>query len=1009
MVYEPSPQPVSSAEPTRDSFRNRLLRPSLGKKIGIAFLLFLGLTAGNLIVAERLYDGIANTATIINESGRLRYLSQEIAFRSAILAYEKRQDSKELGQLLAAFEDKLGKIEVSVRQLPPSIESETADLSNRLRGLRGAWRGYRSVVDMIRNSPAEIDAVVAVKRLDLLAGPMLGIADGIVNELTRASEKAHDKVDFILHAMLVAEAVLILAIFLYLRWKVILPVREISRLASQFAAGDRSARINFKSRDEIGDLAQNFNQTTETVGKLIVGLDVGLKVNTALHRAAQILQDERRPVGEVMRELVLMLPSAFRNPEKVVARIVYEGETLVTPGFLESRLRLGADFARGGSSQDAVEVFRLDEFSAEEAPFLEEEQALIKSLAEMLRSYLGRSRAQLSRGRLVAIIEATPDFVSTSTPDGKLLYINHAGREMLGLGEEDVTRYDIGHCYPEWAGTVIMNAGLPAAVRDGIWMGETALLRRDGREIPTSQVIIAHKAEDGRLNYFSTIARDISDRIELESRLTESRDFYLSLFQRFPHMIWRSGTDGKCDYFNKTWLDFTGRKLEQELGDGWAEGVHPDDLDGCLKVYLEAFGEREPFEIEYRLRRNDGEYRWIIGNGVPFEDLNGDFAGYVGASYDITQRKLAEEKALKLSLVVEETGNSVIITDRNGIIEYVNPEFSKVTGYVFEEAVGQKPGMIKSGLTTPEYYRDMWATMISGGIWRGELLNRKKSGELFWEYEVISALKNAAGVITHFIAVKEDVTERKHQEEKLRLWERAIESSVNAILITDATRPGNPLIYTNPAFERITGYSQEEALGRNCNFLQNEDHDQPGIEELRQAIREQHEGRAVLRNYRKDGSMFWNDLLIAPVRDEKGKVTHFVGVQNDVTERMSYESQLEHQANYDTLTQLPNRNLFQDRLAQALTYVRRHECELAVLFLDLDYFKNINDSLGHNAGDGLLKLVAVRLAGCVREGDTVSRQGGDEFVVILSDVTAEEDITVVTRKILHSNERALRR
>ncbi|MDP2267627.1 MAG: diguanylate cyclase, partial [Deltaproteobacteria bacterium] len=368
----------------------------------------------------------------------------------------------------------------------------------------------------------------------------------------------------------------------------------------------------------------------------------------------------------------------------------------------------------------------------------------------------------------------------------------------------------------------------------------------------------------------------------------------------------------------------------------------------------------------------------------------------------IAELRESQENVRNLSMELEETGNSVVITDRQGIIEYVNPAFTQVTGYVFEEAVGQKPSMIKSGLTPPDYYRKMWQTLIAGKEWRGELLNRKKNGELFWENEVISVLRNAAGEITHFVAVKEDVTGRKHQEEKLRLWGRAIESSVNAILITDAEVPGNPLIYTNPAFERITGYRQEEALGRNCSFLQNDDRDQPDLEELRQALREQREGRAVLRNYRKDGSLFWNELLIAPVRDESGKVTHFVGIQNDITERKRYESQLEHQANYDTLTELPNRNLSQDRLGQALSYARRHGRDLAVMFIDLDQFKNINDSLGHNIGDLLLKQVSARLAGCVREGDTVARQGGDEFVVILADVAAEVDVTAVTRKILRA-------
>ena len=303
-----------------------------------------------------------------------------------------------------------------------------------------------------------------------------------------------------------------------------------------------------------------------------------------------------------MQELVLMLPSAFRNPEKIAARIVYEGEAFVAPGFRETLARLAADFVRGGGSRDALEVFRLDACPAGEDDFLEEERALVRSLGEMLRSYLGRGRAQLSRGRLAAIIEATPDFVGTFTPEGRMLYINAAGRRMLGIGQaDDIAGLKLADCHPEWVEPVLARVALPAAACDGIWLGETALLGRDGREIPVSQVVIAHRDENDAVNFVSSIAR-----IELESRLTRSRDFHPKLLQHFPHMVWRSGTDGNFDYVNKTWLDFTGRKLEQELGDGWAEGVHPDDLDRCRKVYFGAIGRHEPFEIEYRLCRHDG-------------------------------------------------------------------------------------------------------------------------------------------------------------------------------------------------------------------------------------------------------------------------------------------------------------------------------------------------------------------------------------------------------------------
>jgi diguanylate cyclase (GGDEF)-like protein/PAS domain S-box-containing protein len=227
--------------------------------------------------------------------------------------------------------------------------------------------------------------------------------------------------------------------------------------------------------------------------------------------------------------------------------------------------------------------------------------------------------------------------------------------------------------------------------------------------------------------------------------------------------------------------------------------------------------------------------------------------------------------------------------------------------------------------------------------------------------------------------------ERRRSDASLRLRERALEASVSAIVITDARKPDHPIEYVNPAFERITGYPAHEVIGRNCRFLQWNDDGQPQLEAIRSAIRTQTEGRAVLRNYTRDGRLFWNELHVAPVRDERGAVTHFIGVQNDVSEALRYQQQLEHQATHDELTGLPNRNLLRDRLSQAVLLAQRSRQQVVVAFVDLDHFKYVNDSLGHVAGDDVLQTVAARITACLRDGDTVARIGGDEFVLVLGE------------------------
>ena len=229
------------------------------------------------------------------------------------------------------------------------------------------------------------------------------------------------------------------------------------------------------------------------------------------------------------------------------------------------------------------------------------------------------------------------------------------------------------------------------------------------------------------------------------------------------------------------------------------------------------------------------------------------------------------------------------------------------------------------------------------------------------------------------------------------------------MVIVSATDPGMPVVYVNRAFEQVTGYSRAEVIGGNFRFLQGDDHDQPELDKIRRAILEQCDGQAVLRNYRKDGSLFWNKLYITPVRDPRSnRVTHFVGVQYDITEIKGYQEELEHQANHDALTGLANRNLLKDRLRQALALAHRYKRPFSLTFIDLDNFKLINDSLGHDIGDRLLKIAAERLAACVQEGDTVARLGGDEFVLLVAEQEQEEGIYRAVQRVMAAHLAAVR-
>jgi diguanylate cyclase (GGDEF)-like protein/PAS domain S-box-containing protein len=231
-------------------------------------------------------------------------------------------------------------------------------------------------------------------------------------------------------------------------------------------------------------------------------------------------------------------------------------------------------------------------------------------------------------------------------------------------------------------------------------------------------------------------------------------------------------------------------------------------------------------------------------------------------------------------------------------------------------------------------------------------------------------------------------------------WSRQVLESVTAgVTIADATLPDMPLVYVNPAFERMTGYTRQEVIGRNCRFLQGTDRDQPALADLRRAMREGIAMTTLLRNYRKDGSAFWNELYLSPVHDLNGRPTHFAGIQNDVTRRVDLEEKLAYMSQHDMLTGLANRALLMERMDRAMERANATRRLVAVLFLDLDNFKLVNDMFGHEAGDGLLRVVAERLQTRMRSTETASRLGGDEFAVVLEDLRSEDEAHAIVKRL----------
>ena len=498
-----------------------------------------------------------------------------------------------------------------------------------------------------------------------------------------------------------------------------------------------------------------------------------------------------------------------------------------------------------------------------------------------------------------------------------------------------------------------------------------------------------------------TVGRDITDRRNAELALQKSEARLRLVADNVPAMLAEFGPDLRYRYVNCRYAEFfgavpeafEGRTVQEVIGEpAW------EDLAPVLALAREGQSQ----SVERRARRpTDGSMRNLVIDLVPHRGASGAVESIYGMVLDETRRLRAERRLLegeaRMRLVLDHVPAMIAFVDAEFRYRYANRPYlafyageRTIEGETVRSVVGEEAWTFIG----PNMQRAIGGMPVS-------YVRRftRAEGPLEVEVTLVPNLDSQGrGTGVHILAL--DVTQRRRAEEALRLRNRAIESSVNWIMITELVGAQQRIVYVNPAFEQITGYASGEVFGRNPALLHSDDGEQQGVIALREAAEHKREAAVLVRNYRKDGSMFWNELRVAPVPDESGSVTHFVGVGTDVTERIRVQEQIERNANYDSLTGLPNRNLLADRLAQARIQAERSQGMLAVMFIDLDHLKRINDGLGHAVGDRVIAAVGARIAEALRAGDTVARLSGDEFVALLPNLKRIDDASGVAEKIL---------
>ncbi|GGC02546.1 EAL domain-containing protein [Pseudoduganella buxea] len=516
----------------------------------------------------------------------------------------------------------------------------------------------------------------------------------------------------------------------------------------------------------------------------------------------------------------------------------------------------------------------------------------------------------------------------------------------------------------------------------------------------TTRLELRGEDELGRLAGQLELTRDAIGRLFEDVRLREER--FRTIVTQVPGAVFRYRPDGPIEFVSDAIEGISGYSAAQLMGGtthAWANLVTPEDRRFQRNAVRQAIAEHRPYETEYRIIDATGTQRWVQEVGQP--QVGADGTPWVdGILSDISERKdnevriealLAEQSAILDNVMF---GVSFI---RHRTIMSVNRRCEQLFGYDPGEMVGKSTAIF---FPTPEDYERAGArqypTLGQGEYYNEERQYRRRDGSLFWCL-VSGCAIDQKHPHDGSIWVYADVTERKEAEEKLRLSATVLEHIGDAVMVVDA---GGTIVAVNPAFTQITGYTEGEALGHDLGLTRSSRHDDTPGPRLWGELVESGYWRGELWCVRKNGEEFLEELTLTAVRDAAGTVTHYVGVFSDITQLKQSQDKLDHMAHHDPLTQLPNRSLFNDRLQHAIDRAGRAGEQLALLFIDLDRFKNVNDTLGHHVGDELLQQVARALASHLREGDTLARLGGDEFVVLLEDIDGQYGASLVAQKLV---------
>ncbi|MBF0385039.1 MAG: PAS domain S-box protein [Candidatus Omnitrophica bacterium] len=527
---------------------------------------------------------------------------------------------------------------------------------------------------------------------------------------------------------------------------------------------------------------------------------------------------------------------------------------------------------------------------------------------------------------------------------------------------------------------------------------ETKWVRKDGKVIDVLLKSTVLKPND--LSYGVTFtAMDITAQKETEAKLRLSEEKFRAITENSSDITVIVDKEKYFKYISPSVYKVTGYVQEEVLGRKLDDFIPEDDLKNLNAVGDKAFASPDKaHKVDcFRLFKKTGETLYLEGLIVGMPDVAG-VNGIVANCRDITKRIEAEKTIKLLSSAAEQTTEGIGVIDLDKNLIYVNQSFAQIHGYSPSELIGKKVDVLHTEKQMPFVIKTI-ESVDSKGSFSGEVYHARRDGTEFPGFMNVTSLKDNKGNCIGYIGTLFDISERKKYEENFKKILKAVEQSPVSIIIFDS----NKIIeYVNPKFIEVSGYSMDELLGKHASFLRARTPWERLQKEVWDIVATGREWRGELCNIKKSGELYWEFATISSIKADDGVITHYLAIKEDITVYKEYERRLIHQANYDNLTDLPNRVLALDRIAQAIIRAQKSNHYVAVMYVDLDRFKIVNDTIGHTVGDKLLIEAAKRLRESARSGDTVARLGGDEFLVVLTEIDELEKITSIAKIILES-------